>query len=266
LRVFQTICLIFITLITISCGNTINDFFDTDQTKRSFLVNSPSFNLDVRYEQNAQPFFGTLDNGRDIWSILRVNLRAILPRSINQINIQSRLSQMTPIRSFGVSAWTKDRLRGMAVDSSFGISGLTNNTITAIFLRGFYVENPKALGIHFKRTSVIFIFKDVVEGLRANSQPLSALQLAAAEQSTLVHEIGHAIGLVNDTVAMTWGLHEDKSNPNHCTNPNCIMFKQNNGSEARQRIMGARDESGLILFGHECLTDLFNHYNEVQFN
>lgn len=240
----------------VSCSG-ITDFFESDEANQPFLVNgNRTFTLQVRYEQTAAPFVGNLSNGRDIWSITAANLRDILPASVDTINVPNRLSQMTALRPFNRTQWTKEQLTGMAFRSSFGQAGRTNNTITAVFLHGSYVENPVALGIHFENSAVVFIFKDVI-----NRQPLSNIQKAAAEQTTIVHELGHALGLVNGFVPMTWGPHEDSNHPNHCTNTNCIMFRQNDGSFALNRILNGRNADSLNLFGPECLTDLRNFYN-----
>ena len=245
----------------VGCGGITSDLFGSSEAARPFLVHGRAFNLNVRYEQTAAPFTGSFSNGRRIWSLTSTNLRAALPNSISSISVTSDLSQMVQLRSFGITSWSKERLKGMAFESSFAKSGLANNTITAVFLRGRYVENTRAMGIHFHGSAVVFIFKDVVESLGTSQD-----QMASAEQSTIIHEVGHAIGLVNSFVPMTWGAHEDPANKNHCTNPNCVMYKRSDGLPALEKVRNTNPQGTLNLFGPECLHDLNNFYNDATFN
>ena len=75
----------------------------------------------------------------------------------------------------------------------------------------------RILGINLDGTPTIAIFKPVIESA-SNSRTEKAL----IEQSTIVHEIGHAIGLVNKGVRATTA-HHDTANGAHCTNEGCVM-------------------------------------------
>ena len=104
----------------------------------------------------------------------------------------------------------------------------------------------------------MFIFKDVIRSL-GGSTSLQHL----AEQSVILHEVGHALGLVNGYVGMTSYDHEDPGSSSHCTNPNCVMYKKNNGSASLRTFIQQRQSSAgaFNFFGRECLVDLQNFYN-----
>jgi hypothetical protein len=76
------------------------------------------------------------------------------------------------------------------------------------------------------------------------------------EQSTLIHEFGHAIGLVNHGMRLTT-MHQDTAHGAHCTNDKCTMFWANEGAVsaskfARQYVITGSE----ILYGAECLADI----------
>ena len=74
------------------------------------------------------------------------------------------------------------------------------------------------------------------------------------EQVTLVHEFGHAIGMVNRGVPMVED-HHDTDHGAHCSNPDCVMYWTVEGADIvgfiQSRLLGASD----VLFGPECLAD-----------
>ena len=162
------------------------------QEVRPFILNQNQFQINVRYEVGAEPYVNRLSNGLAAWSITEMNLKANLPQWISNVRVPFDLSEMTQINAFGRSQWSKEELEALAFKTQFSQDGLTNNTITVYYLNGSYVEKPKAIGLHFHGSSVVFVFKQVVRSLEGtlDSQTFT-------EQSAVVHEIGHAFGLVD---------------------------------------------------------------------
>jgi hypothetical protein len=100
---------------------------------------------------------------------------------------------------------------------------------------------------------VIAIF---MPALRAAAEGETAAVARFMEQSTLIHELGHGLGLVGDGVTPTTA-HQDDGHGAHCTNPSCVMYWQNEGREAA--VAFARQVSrnqNEILFDGECLHDI----------
>ena len=76
------------------------------------------------------------------------------------------------------------------------------------------------------------------------------------EQSTLVHELGHAFGLVNDGVALT-SAHEDAAHAHHCTNEKCVMNWSAERVGSAVAVAKAFLTSGTtVVYDASCLADL----------
>jgi hypothetical protein len=94
-----------------------------------------------------------------------------------------------------------------------------------------------------------------IDGVVRSSSGLSNIQ-RYVEQSTLVHELGHAIGLVNNGVPLV-SAHQDGPHGAHCTDTSCVMYWQNEGASAMaawatQYVLS----NSTILFKADCLADV----------
>jgi hypothetical protein len=104
-----------------------------------------------------------------------------------------------------------------------------------------------------KGTGVIAMFKDVI---RSTNVPAFPNVVRFVEQSVLVHEGAHAIGLVDNGVKLA-SQHKDAEHGAHCTNDRCVMYWLNEGAtDAAQfaRMYVISGES--ILFDAACLGDV----------
>ena len=77
---------------------------------------------------------------------------------------------------------------------------------------------PGTIGVSLTGTTVIAIFKDVIESSGVRSDGIVPKFI---EQSTIVHELGHALGLVNNGVSIS-SDHHDADNGAHCINDICV--------------------------------------------
>jgi len=259
--VFRILVTAFISVILSGCDLQPPSESESENRKtvRPFIQGGNSFVLSVQYQQQAEPYVGVTQGNIQIWSIVESNLRQILPSSITQISVPYTFSQMTPSRIGLRNVWTEDSLRALAFQTQFSSVGSGSNVLTVYYLRGIYQQNPLAMGLHFHGSPAIFVFKDVVVDL-GGSQTLQHL----AEQTVVLHEIGHALGLVNGYVEMASYPHEDPSSESHCSNPSCVMYKKNNGTTSLQTFLQQMSTSqSLNFFGQECLVDMqtFNRNN-----
>ena len=91
-------------------------------------------------------------------------------------------------------------------------------TYYVVFVSGFYTDGtgprPNVLAVSIGSTGVVAMFKDVIAGTGGVVPNVEKF----VEQSTLVHELGHAVGLVANGVATT-SAHHDSAHGAHCTNP-----------------------------------------------
>ncbi len=76
---------------------------------------------------------------------------------------------------------------------------------------------------------VIAMFKDVIASTNSLTNPNTSRYV---EQSTIVHEVAHAIGLVNNGISLT-SAHQDSPHGAHCTNDRCVMYYTNEARRTR---------------------------------
>ena len=103
-------------------------------------------------------------------------------------------------------------------------------------------------------TGVIAMFKPVISNTQG--PPMLAERINAfVDQTTLIHEFGHA-GMVNRGVPLT-SDHHDEENGAHCTNRDCVMYYANEGAadlvDFVTQIITTGDN---IVFQDACLADM----------
>ena len=100
--------------------------------------------------------------------------------------------------------------------------------------------------------AIIAMFKPVIESTSVG--PLGVVE-RYVEQATLVHEFGHAVGLVNNGLPLT-SEHHDAEHGAHCNNEDCVMYYQVEGASAMVDFVLNRVTSGdVVLFADDCLAD-----------
>jgi hypothetical protein len=124
-----------------------------------------------------------------------------------------------------------------------------------IFVSGHFADQHGVqngvLGVSYGDT--IAIFKDVI---RTTDMILDPNVVRYVEQSTLIHELAHSVGLVDNGVSML-SPHKDSQHGAHCTNPDCIMYWQDDGAaDARDFTIRRLLTGSSILFDNACLGDL----------
>jgi hypothetical protein len=100
-------------------------------------------------------------------------------------------------------------------------------------------------------TGVIAMFKPAIRsvGVLMNADRF-------AEQAILVHEFGHAVGVVESGIPAQ-SPHHDPEHPGHCTNDRCVMFWAYEGpSDLAMFVRDVIVSSDVILFGQDCLADV----------
>ena len=98
---------------------------------------------------------------------------------------------------------------------------------------------------------MIPIFKPLVE-----SSGLSEAGRRFGEQATLIHEVGHALGLVNSELTMQ-SPHQDSEHGAHCDEEECVMFWANEGpSELIGFVQNDLASGKTLLFDANCISDV----------
>ena len=214
-----------------------------------------SITVHVAYEPDAAPFTGAFSDGGQYWSVLETNMNALfLGRIIEpDIYVPKDLAGMEQISTQDQTSWTTAQIFDLAQSTWDTHQTSTSTEFYALFLNGYFndqgVANKQVVGISINGTPVIAVFKDAIR-----ESGYSSFVDKVMEQTTLVHEFGHAAGLVNGGVPMVTD-HEDRGYPGHCTNEDCVMYWQNDGASLNLFIQKIISSPSDVIFGPECLND-----------
>tara|TARA_R110002049_G_scaffold90785_3_gene227275 strand:- start:305 stop:1102 length:798 start_codon:yes stop_codon:yes gene_type:complete len=252
----------------VGCGNKKSNVEITlidKQTEENLKLLYKSMSLmeiEVVYEPDAEPYVGNRPNGQSYWTILESNIKEVFKQREGEYSlvVPTSLDQMTSIPAQNKSSWTSEDLQVLESKFRKTIPTGSQASVFVVFLKGNYnqdgVTNPNIIGVSLAGTTLIAIFKDVVESASAGS-PQSVAKFM--EQSTLVHEFGHVVGLVDNGLNMSTP-HIDEEHGHHCDNPNCVMFWKNEGKSNLilfvQQIMTS---GSTVMFDQNCLEDTKNY-------
>lgn len=215
--------------------------------------------IEVDVQDGAEPFTGATVYG-DTWDLTVENLAALLsddlelvvPRSLDEMGALDDVPQ-GDLSSAEIIALA-DAHRDEDADDDVAAGTARYHVL---FVDRFFEQDGErranVLGVSIGATRIVAMFKPVIgDG--------GALLLGDGvdrfvEQATMVHELGHALGLVNNGLEMQ-REHQDEANGAHCDNDACVMFFLNEGFE--DAVGFARDallRGDRILFDGDCLDD-----------
>lgn len=218
--------------------------------------------IEVVYEPGATPYAGNRSNGKPYWDIFESNIKEVFKSREGEYSlvVPKTLAQMTSIPAQNKTSWSVEDLQALESKYRKSITSGTQASVFVVFLNGYYsqegVTSPGIIGVSIAGTTLIAIFKDVVDNA---SQGSSSTVAKFMEQSTLVHEFGHVVGLVDNGLNMSTP-HKDVEHGNHCDNPNCVMYWKNEGKSDLllfvQQIMLSGNN---IMYDQNCLEDTKNY-------
>ncbi|MBI3016599.1 MAG: hypothetical protein HYY62_01150 [Deltaproteobacteria bacterium] len=250
------------------CDPPLLPVFVPNKMAASFFAQNASLEIEVAYEEGAKPYVGNLalnpsgtKTDPNNWDIIEDNLKEIFKNKTvaNQLTIPKTESEMKAVPAQNKSSWTTDKILAFA-EAHTRYKQVSSGFIFLVFLKGYFEGKNNILGVSLGSTSVVAIFKDVVEASGQFRGPRSLeLFQKTVELSTVVHELGHALGLVNNGIPMTTA-HQDSNNGAHCTNTECVMYWaiESNMSEMVKFANKRIDSDARILFQSECLSDAQN--------
>ncbi len=216
--------------------------------------------VDVHYEQGAEPYTGNVGPGQgDTWDLFATNSAALFVDTDITITSPSTLGEMTQFAAGGVESYTVNELLDLARD--LGSPGQVGDerTIVALWLDARLdvdgQPSDSVLGVSIGETSVIAMFKPVIESI-SFAEPVRRF----GEQAVVIHEFGHAIGLVNNGVPNLTD-HHDAENGAHCTNDECVMYWANEGiADLADFVQQVALTGDSVIFDDDCLDDTSAHY------
>lgn len=238
-------------LLFLGCGKVAEKSSKTKQNV-SALFSSSTLTVKVHYEPGAEPYTNNSPSPFHYWTILEQNLQALFSGRalVPQIVVPKTLTQMNLLPLSGDLSWSINDVLELAQRNQNSSSGVVFNIF---FVNGHAAEGANIIGFHVSNTTTMVIFKDVIRNTSQGGviDPVPKY----VEQATVIHEMGHALGLVNNGVPMKEN-HQDSAHGAHCSNPDCVMFYSNEGAQGlstfAQRIVQTQS---LVMFDDECLND-----------
>jgi hypothetical protein len=224
----------------------------SDDAGETSLKGARHIIVEIDAMPGATPSFAPLDRGVSPWVILELNLRALAPPDIEQLSYPSSEADVGSIDAAAGREFKDDEIHELARrHRDFEPKG-DEAHFHVLFLDGEYGENTqqirvRALNIGGSRTIAVF---GAVSSYASDFERIT-------EQSAILHELGHAFGLVNLTMPDVSG-HSDPESPQHCTEFDCVMGPFSIfPSQARHFQQGGPVP---LLFGPQCLRDVAAYY------
>ena len=158
--------------------------------------------LEISYVQGNAPDSGALD---------------LLKQRILETTGKSTVSVKQHAFSSDDDSSTLDEVVALEEPERTHHKGGGTFVIHLLYLNGEYGDNPDALGVAYRGSSIV-IFKEQVED--AAFLFVSAQDI---EKAVLVHEYGHLVALVNIGYISPHD-HEDADHPGHSNNEDSVMY------------------------------------------
>ena len=188
--------------------------------------------------------------------LVRHNLEALFAGSPKKLELATSLDQVGTVEGVSAEALDKNALIALAAQHRDTPASPGRAVFHVLYVDAVLQEDgarrEDVLGASLGDSGVVVMFAPVLRaagrGPRGRSNPF-------VEQTTLIHELAHAAGLVNRGVPPV-EAHEDTAHPHHCNDDHCVMFWANEGAADLVDFVQARvrDES-TVLFTASCLAD-----------
>ncbi len=213
--------------------------------------------IEVDYASGSAPYTGNIVLFGDTWGLFKTNAERLFLGSDKTLDIPTELTQMEELSGVTGTEWKGQAIVDVATAHRDQLSSGDTATYYFVWLPGYYHDGEKlrtdVLGVSLGWTGIVAMFKDVIAS--TGVAPGDDVE-RYVEQATLVHEFGHAIGLVNNGLGLTT-THQDEPHGAHCSNQDCIMFYAIEGtSGAIEFVSKSVKGQDSLLFAGDCLADV----------
>jgi hypothetical protein len=152
--------------------------------------------------------------------------------------------------------WTSEQILALAAAHKAATPAAGTSMFYVYFLDGYFNKgegsDKNVIGVSLGGTNVLAMFKPVI---KSTSSGVAEIVPKYVEQSTLVHEMGHALGFVNNGVPMVTD-YQDKEHGAHSNNEDDVMYWLNEGASDLQKFVLKYTESqSVVMWGPEVLAD-----------
>jgi hypothetical protein len=211
--------------------------------------------IEIDYETGEEPYTGQLVGFGDTFDISRTNLERLFGPG-KTLELPTSTAGMENIGAVADEELTSNDIIALADIHRDEQTAGSTHAYYVIFVSGVYADGsgprPSVLGVSLGSSGVLAMFKDTIRTTQTVVPNIEKF----VEQSTLVHELGHAAGLVDNGVPLVT-QHKDAEHGAHCTNESCVMYWLNEGASDAAEFAQTYITSGdTILFGDECLADV----------
>jgi hypothetical protein len=231
---------------------------DDDSTGNASVFDSSVTDVvvEIDYEDGEEPYTGQILGFGDTFDLTVANVDRLFAGT-KALTIPRTLAEMEAIGAVDDEELTVQDLVAIAGDHRGLADSTSTKTYYVVFLSGHFADGDGVqsgvLGVSLGNTGIVAMFKDVIESTGLPAVPNLERYV---EQSTLVHELAHAIGLVGNGVAAI-APHRDDPHGSHCTNDQCVMYWLNEGASGMAEFASDFVVSGdAILFDADCLADV----------
>jgi hypothetical protein len=235
------------------CGPKQAELLETqyDNVRKTFSDSVTNLYVDVYYESSAPPYVGNLSGGNTTWDITLTSMTDLFSNHPGRtVNVPTTLSSMRAIDSQTKQIWYPTDLIALGNKHAKQFVSGDQIHLSVFFLKGTFEGNAAILGKQLTGYPYAFVFKDVVVATGGD-----ATTQKYVEQATTVHQLGHAIGLVNHGIPMA-ANHEDSFHQLHHTGGNCVMaFDVENKNTVVTSIAAMITGNQLGIFGGSSLAD-----------
>lgn len=213
--------------------------------------------IEVDYDSGAAPFVSAIPGVTNrSWSIFAANVQRLFQGAGKRITIPTTLAEMQPIVVVG-NDFTSADLVALSQRNRNVLPTADTVTYHVMVLNGYFRDasgrRSDILGGHLDGTGVIVIFRPVVQSTVTSGGQYAPV---IVEQTTLVHEFGHAIGLVGNGVSPLRD-HEDHVHGHHCVASACVMNRWvEGGSSAQSFVTQFASTGNVVMFDENCLADI----------
>lgn len=212
--------------------------------------------IEIDYENGQEPYTGNIIGFGNTFDPMVANIDRVFAHK-KQLTIPTTTAQMQSIGSVNDEELTPADILTLASLHRDQHDSADTKTYYIVFVSGYYTDgagpNHGVLGVSIGNSGVVAMFKDVIRTTQSLTTPNTERYV---EQSTLIHEVSHAIGLVDNGIPMVVG-HKDAEHGAHCNNPNCVMYWLNEGASDASSFAISRLVTGSsIIFDNACLADV----------
>jgi hypothetical protein len=212
--------------------------------------------LEIDYQTGAEPFTGGTVGTTDVWDLFGANAERLFQDAGKTLEFPRALADMEELTDVSGASFTVAAILDVAAAHRDDPSVGDRATYYVLFVDGLYDDGtgdqPQVLGVSIGDTGVVAMFKPVIESTDVTLLPAV---VRFVEQTVLIHEFGHAVGLVARGVPLT-SAHHDEPHGAHCSDDACVMYYANEGaSDLAQFVQDSVITGDTIVFGPECLAD-----------